>query len=42
MFDFQKLSVYQRAKEFNNLCSKVAERNALDKNIKNQLTRAVL
>ena len=42
MFDFQKLSVYQRAKEFNNLCSKVAERNALDKNIKNQLTRAAL
>jgi four helix bundle protein len=42
MFDFQKLSVYQRAKEFNNLCSKVVERNALDKNIKNQLTRAAL
>lgn len=42
MFDFEKLEVYQRAKEFNAEISHFISRNEMDRIIKDQLKRASL
>lgn len=42
MFDFEKLTIYQKAKEFNNLLSLISSDKSLDRISANQLRRAAL
>ena len=42
MFDFEKLTVYQKAREFNKIVSQLLRSKGVDPNVKNQLSRASL
>ena len=42
MFDFEKLTVYQKAKEFNKIASAICLDKTIDKVTTNQLKRAAL
>jgi len=42
MFDFQKLDVYQKSKQFHNLCNGIILKTEIDKYISDQLRRAAL